>query len=178
MQDRMRAVRLGIVVAAVALLGGRGVAQTTQPAEGDGPKLVPVEVEQGGEPAGEPAPAPTPGGAGPAATQDANAVGRRTDEGGMNPMWFYVILLGGFVLLYFWMGRSRRKQEAKRKEMLAALKKGDKVTTIGGIVGTVIETRPEEVTIKVDENNNVRMKFARWAVRNTGEGAKEEGQKS
>ena len=43
------------------------------------------------------------------------------------------VLIGGMVLLYVWMGRNRRKQESKRKEMLANLKKGDKVTSIGGI---------------------------------------------
>ena len=89
-------------------------------------------------------------------------------------MWFYVVLLGGFVLLYFWMGRSRRKQEAKRKQMIASLKKGDKIVTIGGIVGTIIEARPDEVTVKVDETSNVRMKFARWAIRGPSEEAKQD----
>jgi preprotein translocase subunit YajC len=84
-------------------------------------------------------------------------------------------MVGGFILLYVWMGRSRRKQESKRKEMLAALKKGDKVTSIGGIVGTVIEVREDEITVKVDETNNVRMKFARWAIRGVGEAAKTQG---
>jgi preprotein translocase subunit YajC len=70
------------------------------------------------------------------------------------------------------MGRGRRKQEAKRKEMLSNLKKGDKIVSIGGIIGTVIEAKPEEITVKVDETNNVRMKFARWAIRGVGEDAK------
>ena len=78
------------------------------------------------------------------------------------------VLIGGMVLLYVWMGRSRRKQESKRKEMLANLKKGDKVTSIGGIIGSVIEVKEDEVTVKVDETNNVRMKFARWAIRGVG----------
>jgi preprotein translocase subunit YajC len=87
--------------------------------------------------------------------------------------WFMIILLGGFVLLYVWMGRGRRKQEAKRKEMLAALKKGDKVVTVGGIMGTVMDASKDELTVKVDETNNVRMKFARWAVRGVGEDARQ-----
>ncbi|MFW6132395.1 MAG: preprotein translocase subunit YajC [Planctomycetota bacterium] len=89
--------------------------------------------------------------------------------GGMMP---FIIILGGFLLLYFWMGRSRRKQEAKRREMLANLKKGDKVTSIGGICGTVVEVREDEVVVKVDENT--RMRMARWAVRGVGEEAKTE----
>ena len=91
-----------------------------------------------------------------------------------------LIMLGGIVLLYLWMGRSRRKKEGQRREMLANLKKGDKVTSIGGIVGTIMEVREDEVTVKVDETSNVRMHFARWAVRGIGDQAKQQepGQES
>ena len=58
--------------------------------------------------------------------------------------------------------------------MLSSLKKGDKITSIGGIVGTVIEVRDDEVTVKVDETGNVRMKFARWAIRGVGDAARAE----
>ena len=85
-----------------------------------------------------------------------------------------LIMVGGFFLLYFWMTRGRRKQQQQRKEMLANLKKVDKVTTIGGIVGRVVDVREDEVTVKTDESQNVRMKFARWAVRGVGEAGKAE----
>ena len=68
--------------------------------------------------------------------------------------------------------RTQRKEAAKRKEMLSHLKKGDKIVSIGGVIGTVIEAKPEEITVKVDETNNVRMKFARWAIRGVGEEGK------
>ena len=89
-----------------------------------------------------------------------------------NPLIF--VLFGGMILLFFWTSRSKRKQETKRREMLASLKKGDKVTSIGGVVGTIVEVREDEVTVKVDENNNIRMKFARWAIRGLGDQAKTE----
>ncbi len=85
-----------------------------------------------------------------------------------------LILLGAMVLFFVFMGRGKRKTEAKRKEMLSALKKGDKVTTIGGIIGTVMDIRENEVTIKIDENNNTRMRFIRSAVRGVGAEAKKE----
>jgi len=87
---------------------------------------------------------------------------------------FIWIMLAVLVFMWFFMGRGRRKKEAQRKAMLAALGKGDKVTSIGGIVGTVVEVRDDEVTIKVDETNNIRMRFARWAIRGIGEQAKTE----
>ncbi len=85
-----------------------------------------------------------------------------------------LILLGVLALMYFLSSRTRRKQENERREMLSSLKKGDKVTTIGGVVGTVTEVRDDEVTVKVDENNNIRMTFARWGVRGVGDQAKTE----
>ena len=89
-----------------------------------------------------------------------------------NPM---LLLIGAMLLMFIFMGRGKRKTEKKRKEMLATLKKGDKITTIGGIIGTVMEVRDDEVTVKTDEGSNARMRFARWAVRGVGSDAKTEG---
>ena len=88
------------------------------------------------------------------------------------PWWqkhFLFIMLGGVFLLWFWMGRGRKKEQKKRQEMLDSLKKGDKVTTAGGIIGTVVDIRDEEITLKVDESANVRMKFLRGAIRQIGD---------
>jgi len=135
------------------------------------PKLVPVPKEE--------APAPAPAGPVlvPVPGEKAPTTAPTTAPGAVKPsqgpdMWLFAVLLGGVVLMWIWMGRGRRKQEAKRKEMLSNLKKGDKIVSIGGIIGTVIEAKPEEITVKVDETNNVRMKFARWAIRGVGEDAK------
>ena len=83
-----------------------------------------------------------------------------------------ILMVGGMILLFSFMGRGRCKQEDRRREMLSSLKKGNKITTIGGIVGTVIELREDEVTVKVDETNNIRMRFARWSIRGVGDSAK------
>jgi preprotein translocase subunit YajC len=88
--------------------------------------------------------------------------------------WMLLLMLGGFMVLWIFMGRSRRKQQQKRKEMLSQLKKGDKVITIGGILGTVMEVRANEISVKVDETNNTRMHFARWAIQSVGEEATDE----
>lgn len=87
---------------------------------------------------------------------------------------FFLVLIGGFILMLYMSSRSKRKHEAKRRDMLAGLSKGDKVTSIGGIVGTIVDVREDEVVVKVDENNNIRMRFARWAIRGVGDTAKTE----
>ena len=48
--------------------------------------------------------------------------------------------------------------------MLDNLKRGDRVQTIGGIIGTVVEARETEVVVKVDETNNTKIRFARKAI--------------
>lgn len=77
------------------------------------------------------------------------------------------------VLMFVFSGRSRKKQEAKRKALLDSVKKGDRITTIGGVIGTVVEVRDNEVTIRTDEAGNTKLKFARWAIRDVGETSKE-----
>ncbi|MDP6379868.1 MAG: preprotein translocase subunit YajC [Phycisphaerae bacterium] len=71
------------------------------------------------------------------------------------------LILGVF---YFLIIMPQRKRERKRKEMLAEVKKHDRVMTIGGIVGVVYSVTDDEVVLKVDEKNDVRLRFARSAV--------------
>jgi preprotein translocase subunit YajC len=159
-----------MVLAAICMIGAGTLAQTTQPSER--PELAPA-------PTGKPAAAPAEAPKAPATTQPGAKApgGPQAPDDGKGMLYFYVAILGGFILLYVWMGRSRRKTEAKRREMLGNLSKGDKIITIGGIIGTVVEVRPNEVTVKVDETNNVRMKFLRSAISRVGEEVQDEKDK-
>jgi len=150
---------------ALTLMAGTTFSQTTPPA---GDEFQPAQ--------------PKADNAAPAAAENSEATTAPTTQPEKKPQglfgdqWsFWLILLAGFVLMFWLSGRKRRKQEATRKEMLASMKKGDKVVSIGGIIGSVIEVRDDEITVKVDETNNVRMKFARWAIRGVGEEAKTQG---
>jgi len=80
--------------------------------------------------------------------------------GGMQLLLMFAIF---FAIFYFIAMRPRQKEQKKREQMLSAVKKYDKVMTIGGIVGTVMEVREDEVIVKVDDNNNTRIKFTRSA---------------
>ena len=114
-----------------------------------------------------------PGDTDTAKPQPATSPAEVKKPGGMfGDNTFLIVIAVAFVGLMLWQSRSRKKQEAKRRELLDSLQKGSKITTIGGIIGTVIEVRDNEVTVKTDESNNVRTKFARWAIRDIGEPAK------
>ena len=74
------------------------------------------------------------------------------------------LILIMFAVLYFIMIRPQRKQEKERKAMLSALKKNDQVLTIGGVYGTVAAVGEDQVTLKVDEGKDVRIRVSRGAI--------------
>jgi len=48
--------------------------------------------------------------------------------------------------------------------MVQNLKKNDKVRTIGGILGTIVDVRGDEVVLKVDESNNTKIRISTSAI--------------
>lgn len=66
------------------------------------------------------------------------------------------------MIFYFLIIRPQKKRDKEAKDMLAAMKKGDKVVTIGGIMGTIAVVKEKTVIIKVDDN--ARIEFSKNAV--------------
>ena len=75
------------------------------------------------------------------------------------------------IVVVFWLFliRPQRKKDKKNKEMLAALKVGDRVCTIGGIYGTITNIRDENTITLAVGPQDVPVVFARWAIRNVEE---------
>lgn len=73
-----------------------------------------------------------------------------------------VMLVSIFAIFYFLLIRPQRKKEKERQAMIEAVKKGDKVTTIGGIKGMVTNVKESTVTVKVDDN--CKLEFTKSAV--------------
>ena len=69
-----------------------------------------------------------------------------------------------FVIFYFMLIRPQRKKDKEAKQMLANLKVGDRICTIGGIYGTIVRIKDDVLTIEVGEQKS-QMMIARWAVR-------------
>jgi preprotein translocase subunit YajC len=103
--------------------------------------------------------------------QDAVPTAPATDAAGGAPPGMLESLLGGSMLVplalcfgvfWFLILRPESKQRKKRAEMLAAIKKGDRVQTNGGLLGTVVQVQEGIVTLQVDEG--VRLKFVQNAI--------------
>ena len=71
-------------------------------------------------------------------------------------------------VFYFLLIRPQRKKDKKVKEMLAALKTGDRICTIGGIYGTITKIKDDTVTLAVG-SDRTEMIIARWAIRSVEE---------
>lgn len=69
-----------------------------------------------------------------------------------------------FVIFYFLLIAPQRKQQKETERMLAALKKGDRVVTSGGLHGTIVDFREADRTVVVEIAQNVRVTVSRSAV--------------
>jgi preprotein translocase subunit YajC len=69
-----------------------------------------------------------------------------------------------FGIMYFLIWRPQKQKEEERKELLKRIKKNDHVVTTGGIIGIVTSVKDDEVTLKVDDAQNVRIRFTRGSI--------------
>jgi len=88
------------------------------------------------------------------------AAGGASTTGSFMSLIVTVVLM--IAIFYFFLIRPQSKRQKETEKMLAALKKGDKVVTIGGIHGTVTSTKEKTVVLKVDDNTKIE--FSRTAI--------------
>ena len=69
-----------------------------------------------------------------------------------------------FILMYLVLFRGPKKKQQQHRQMIQALGKNDRVRTIGGIIGTVIDVKDDEVVLKVDESNNTKIRVSASAI--------------
>ena len=78
-----------------------------------------------------------------------------------------ILLVVMFALIYFFMIRPENKRKKKAQEMRDSLKKGDTITTIGGIIGTICAVKENTIVIETGADR-VRIEFTKWAVSTKG----------
>lgn len=74
--------------------------------------------------------------------------------------WIMLIVWG--LIIYLFMILPNKKKAKKQKEMLDSLKEGVNIVTIGGIKGTIVAVREEEVDVKVDKG--IKVTFVKSAI--------------
>ncbi len=102
--------------------------------------------------------------------------GAGTGATGMSTIIMLVAMIGIF---YFLLIRPENKRKKEAEQMRSSVKVGDEITTIGGIVGTVVNVKEDKFVVETGADQ-VRIEFAKWAL-STNEtaaaAAKEEAKK-
>lgn len=75
-----------------------------------------------------------------------------------------VLMLAMFAIMYFVMIRPQKKRQKEQQQMLQNVTKNTRIRTIGGIIGTIVDVRDDEVVIKIDETTNTKMRIVRSAI--------------
>lgn len=70
----------------------------------------------------------------------------------MSPGVSLVVQLVAIFLIFYWLLiRPQRKEKERHQAMIAALRKGDEITTVGGIIGTIVHVEDDRLTVKTGE---------------------------
>ena len=85
----------------------------------------------------------------------------------MEGMSSILMLVAMFVIFYFMLIRPENKRKKQAEELRNNLKKGDKVTTIGGIIGTIVFVGQDTLVIETGDDR-VRLEVTKWAISTTG----------
>ena len=93
-----------------------------------------------------------------------------TAVGGMTSTVVMLVMM--LAVFYFMLIRPENKRKKEAEEMRSAVKVGDKITTIGGICGTVVSIKDDKLVIETSADQ-VRIELAKWAM-STNETAAEQ----
>ncbi len=87
-------------------------------------------------------------------------------QGVQGLLGFMPAILGAIILYFFLIVRPERRKQSEQKAKLDALKKNDRVVTIGGIYGVVMNVQrdSDEVTLKIDEATNTKLRVTFGAI--------------
>ena len=84
-----------------------------------------------------------------------------TGGSGLISLLFPILMI--VVVFYFMLIRPEKKRKKEAENMRSAMKVGDRITTIGGITGTVVSVKDEHFVIETGADQ-VRIEFCKWAL--------------
>ena len=103
-----------------------------------------------------------------------------TAPGGAGMGSSIIMLVAMLAIFYFMLIRPENKRKKEAEQMRSNVRKGDKITTIGGIIGTVVDVKENNIVIETSADQ-VRIEFAKWAISSNetaAENAKAEAKKA
>jgi len=75
---------------------------------------------------------------------------------GVNPAISLFVQLALIFMIFYWLLiRPQRKEKDRHQAMITALRKGDEIVTVGGIIGTIVHVAEDRLTVKTGENTRL-----------------------
>ena len=91
-----------------------------------------------------------------------------------------IMIVAMLAVFYFMLIRPENKRKKEAEQMRSSVKTGDKITTIGGVVGVVVNVKDDKIVLETGADQ-VRIEFAKWAIstnETAAENAKAEAKKA
>ena len=90
---------------------------------------------------------------------------------------FLIMLVALFAVMYFMVIRPENKKKKEQEALRNSLHKGDKITTIGGIMGKIVDIKDDKIVIETGEDQ-VRMELQKWSVMTNHTAEKEKSKRA
>lgn len=103
-----------------------------------------------------------------------------TPDQAANPFGGYtmiIMLVVFFAVFYFMILRPENKKKKEQEELRNSVRKGDQITTIGGIIGKVVNLKDDKIVIETGEDE-VRLEMMKWSVMTNNTAEKEKGKRA
>jgi preprotein translocase subunit YajC len=100
----------------------------------------------------------------PAAGTTGAPAGGATGKAAGGLDFFTLMIMGVLLALIVSTVLGGRREKKKFEAMMSSIKKNDQVRTVGGIIGSVVEVKPDVVVLKIDENSNTKITVVRSKI--------------
>ncbi len=77
---------------------------------------------------------------------------------------FIFLLVFMFAFIWLFIIRPQKREQDEKQTMMSALKKNDRVVTTGGMFGTIVNIKDDEVTLRIDDQAKVKVRYLKSAI--------------
>ena len=100
-----------------------------------------------------------------------------TDASAGSMTTMLIMMVGLFAVMYFMVIRPENKKKKEQEALRNSLHKGDKITTIGGIMGKIVDIKDDKIILEIGEDQ-VRLEMQKWAVMTNHTAEKEKSKRA
>jgi len=82
----------------------------------------------------------------------------------MDALWSFAPIILIIVVFFWLMSRSQKKKDQKRQDMLSSIKVKDRIMTIGGLHGQVVNVKDDSFVVRIDDQKDVKVTISKSGI--------------